>query len=166
MDYFDAKLFPNLDLIPVILSGGSGLRLWPLSRASYPKQYLNLDENNSFSLLQNTFLRLNGLRNLKNPIIICNEEQRFIVAEQMRQLDVRPDSIILEPLRRNTAPAIALASIFSLKKGIDPLLLILSADHIIEDGENFIKTIQSAFYHRSEERRVGKECRSRWSPYH
>lgn len=144
----------NPEVIPIILSGGTGSRLWPLSRECYPKQYLNLDKNNNNSLLQNTFLRLNGLRNLKNPIIICNEEQRFIVAEQMRQLDVRPDSIILEPLRRNTAPAIALASIFSLKKGIDPLLLILSADHIIEDGENFIKTIQSAFYHAQDEKLV------------
>ena len=106
---FDGKRFiPKLDLIPVILSGGSGSRLWPLSRASYPKQYLKLHENNNFSLLQNTYLRLKGLDNLREPIIISNNEQRFIVAEQMREINAQPNSIILEPVGRNTAPAIAL----------------------------------------------------------
>ena len=83
MSFLSEELTPNTDLIP-ILSGGSGTRLWPLSRESYPKQYLNIDEANSTSLLQNTFLRLIGLKNLKNPIVISNESQRFIVAEQMR----------------------------------------------------------------------------------
>ena len=110
MDYLDEKLIPNTDLIPVILSGGSGSRLWPLSRSSYPKQYLNLDENNRFSLLQNTFLRLKGLDNLRDPIIITNEDQRFIVAEQMREINIKTNSILLEPFGRNTAPAIALAA--------------------------------------------------------
>ena len=118
-----------MDLIPVILSGGSGSRLWPLSRASYPKQYLNLDDKNDFSLLQNTYLRLNEINNLVAPIIICNEDQRFIVAEQMREINVRPNSIILEPVGRNTAPAIALAAIKSLEKNDDPTLL-LSLIHI------------------------------------
>ena len=76
----------NFKILPVILSGGSGTRLWPLSRASFPKQYLNLIEGNKYSLLQNTFLRLEGLFNLENPIIICNEEHRFIAAEQMREM--------------------------------------------------------------------------------
>ena len=75
---------PNLDLIPVILSGGSGSRLWPLSRESFPKQYLNLDQDNNLSLLQNTCLRLKGLKNLQDPIIISNHNQRFLVAEQMK----------------------------------------------------------------------------------
>ena len=130
------------DLIPVILSGGSGSRLWPLSRASYPKQYLNLDENNNFSLLQNTFLRLKGLNKLREPIIISNEEQRFIVAEQMREINVKPNSIILEPFGKNTAPAIALAALTALRNKKDPILLTLSSDHKIDDDENFKNAIE------------------------
>ena len=133
-----------MDLIPVILSGGSGSRLWPLSRASYPKQYLNLDDNNDFSLLQNTYLRLNEINNLEAPIIICNEDQRFIVAEQMREINVRPNSIILEPVGRNTAPAIALAAIKSLEKNDDPTLLILSSDHKIADEVSFKNAIENS----------------------
>ena len=133
-----------MDLIPVILSGGSGSRLWPLSRASYPKQYLNLDDNNNFSLLQNTYLRLNEINNLAAPIIICNEDQRFIVAEQMREINVRPNSIILEPVGRNTAPAIALAAIKSLEKNDDPTLLILSSDHKIADEISFKNAIEDS----------------------
>ena len=72
----------------MILSGGSGTRLWPLSRECFPKQYLNLDEKSNFSLLQNTYLRLIGIQGLENPLIICNEEQRFLVAEQMREINV------------------------------------------------------------------------------
>ena len=133
-----------MDLIPVILSGGSGSRLWPLSRASYPKQYLNLDDKNDFSLLQNTYLRLNEINNLASPIIICNEDQRFIVAEQMREINVRPNSIILEPVGRNTAPAIALAAIKSLEKNDDPTLLILSSDHKIADEVSFKNAIENS----------------------
>ncbi len=134
-------------LIPVILSGGSGSRLWPLSRASYPKQYLNLDEKNNLSLLQNTYLRLQGLENLKPPIIISNEEQRFIVAEQMRGINVQPECIILEPNGKNTAPAIALAALEALKKNDDPTLLILSSDHKIENEAKFKKIIQDGLNH-------------------
>ena len=83
----------NLEIIPVILSGGTGSRLWPLSREAYPKQYINLNEKNNFSLLQNTYLRLKGLNHLKPPIIISNKDQRFIVAEQMREINVTPHSI-------------------------------------------------------------------------
>ena len=133
-----------MDLIPVILSGGTGSRLWPLSRASYPKQYLKLDANNNFSLLQNTYLRLKGLNNLATPIIISNEEQRFIVAEQMKEINVRPYSIILEPEGRNTAPAIALAAIKSLENGNDPTLLILSSDHKIVNQKKFKKVIEDS----------------------
>ena len=106
----------KIELIPVILSGGKGSRLWPLSRSSLPKQYLNLNENNNFSLLQNTYLRLKGLNNLKNPIIISNEEQRFIASEQMREINVTPLSILLEPIGKNTAPAIALTCTLKLFK--------------------------------------------------
>ena len=94
-------------IIPVILSGGSGTRLWPLSRESYPKQFLALDSRTKKTLLQKTYERLLGLDGLENPILICNEDHRFIVAEQFREINTDPQAIILEPVGRNTAPAIA-----------------------------------------------------------
>ncbi len=136
------QFITEAEIVPVILSGGSGSRLWPLSRSSFPKQYLNLDENNKYSLLQNTYLRLKGIKNLRNPIIISNAEQRFIVAEQMREIQVAPKSILLEPTGKNTAPAIALATLKALEKGEDPVLLILSSDHKIADEENFKKVLE------------------------
>ena len=136
----------NSKIVPVILAGGIGSRLWPLSRASYPKQFLKLDEANNFSMLQNTYLRINGIKHLDAPIIICNEEHRFIVAEQMREIEIKPKSIILEPVSRNTAPAIALASLKILEEEEeeknDSILLILSADHLIKDTKSFKKAIQ------------------------
>ena len=148
--YLDSEL----NLFPVILSGGSGTRLWPLSRACFPKQYLNLSHKSKNSLLQNTILRLSGLKNLQQPIIICNEEQRFIVAEQMRELDITPNSILLEPLGRNTAPAIALASLMALEKFKDSILLVLSADHEIRDTEKFKETINNGLKYASNGRLV------------
>ena len=147
----------RIDIIPVILSGGSGTRLWPLSRASYPKQYLNLEEKNNSSLLQNTYLRLKGLDNLRSPIIISNEEQRFIVAEQMREINVKPTSIILEPISKNTAPAIALAALKSLETNEDPTLLILSSDHKIDEPEKFRKVIQEGLKYSEDGRLVTLE---------
>ena len=132
----------KINLIPIILSGGVGSRLWPLSRSSFPKQYLSLDENSENTLLQETYIRLNGLKNLNNPIIVCNEEQRFIAAEQMRQINVEPIKILLEPFGKNTAPAITLAALIASEIQNDPLLLILSADHKIEKKENFKKAIE------------------------
>jgi len=131
-------------MIPVILAGGSGTRLWPLSRKSFPKQFLAIKKENKFSLLQETYLRLKNLESLSKPIIICNEEHRFITAEQMREIKVDTQAIILEPFGKNTAPAITLAALKSLKDFKDPLLLILSADHIIQDQEVFIKAINKA----------------------
>ena len=148
------KINLNPNIIPVILSGGSGTRLWPLSRASYPKQYLKLSEKNNFSLLQNTFLRLRGIENLCEPIIISNEEQRFIVAEQMRGIGIKPNSIMLEPISRNTAPAIALAALKALKNDEDPLLLILSSDHKIDDEEKFREVIKNGLIHANNGRIV------------
>ena len=98
------------NIIPIIMCGGSGSRLWPLSRQSFPKQFLELSENKK-SLLQNTVERIIKLENSINPILICNEEHRFLAAEQMREIKVKPSSIILEPIGRNTGPAIALAAI-------------------------------------------------------
>ena len=153
VDSFEES-YNETDLFPVILSGGSGSRLWPLSRASYPKQYLNIDEKNKFSLLQNTYLRLRGIKNLKPPIIISNERQRFIVAEQMREIDVKPSSIIIEPNGKNTAPAIALAAIEALKIYDDPTLLILSSDHKIRNEIKFQKVIQNGLKHANNGRLV------------
>ena len=111
-------------VIPVILCGGSGKRLWPLSRKSYPKQFLNLIDNSNFSLMQDTQKRLNNLKNFSSPIVICNEEHRFIVAEQMKQIHVKPRSIILEKDERNTAAAVALAALRVLKNNENPILMI------------------------------------------
>ncbi|CAE19655.1 GDP-mannose pyrophosphorylase [Prochlorococcus marinus subsp. pastoris str. CCMP1986] len=141
------NLKSDLKLQPVILSGGKGSRLWPLSRECYPKQYLELYEGNKFSLLQNTFLRLNLLDNLEPPIIICNESQRFLVAEQMLKINVVPKSIIIEPVGKNTGPAVALAAIAANKKGQDPALLILSSDHVINDSKEFTATIIEGLIH-------------------
>ena len=138
-------------LLPVILSGGSGTRLWPLSRECFPKQYLSLDEKSNFSLLQNTYLRLIGIRGLENPLIICNEEQRFLVAEQMREINVYPNSIILEPIGRNTAPAIALSALYAQEKYQDINLLILSADHLINDSKSFHETIEKGIFYSNQE---------------
>ena len=124
-------------LLPVILCGGTGSRLWPLSRSSFPKQYLRLFNETRNSLLQETQSRLKNIDDIENPIIICNEEHRFIVAEQMREIEVDPNSIILEPIGRNTAPSIALAALQSLKSNKDAILLILSSDHLMNCDENF-----------------------------
>ncbi len=131
-------------IIPVILSGGSGTRLWPLSRESYPKQFLALDSRTKKTLLQKTYERLIGLEGLENPILICNEDHRFIVAEQFREINTNPQAIILEPVGRNTAPAIAVAALQAISSGKDPLLLILAADHLIENIAKFKRVIQSA----------------------
>jgi hypothetical protein len=120
-------------LIPVILSGGAGTRLWPLSRELYPKQFLPLVGD--VTMLQDTIQRLDGL-DAKGPIVVCNENHRFIVAEQLRQHAVVPTAIVLEPVGRNTGPAVAIAALAALKgqpASVDPLLLVLPADHLLRD---------------------------------
>ena len=135
-----------MNIIPIILCGGKGTRLWPLSRESYPKQFLSLYGESDKSLLQQTQLRILGIEKIDEPIIICNEEHRFLVAEQMRNIGIKPQAIILEPLGRNTAPAIALGAIKSLEGGKkDNLLLVLSADHIIRDTSIFKKVLEKSF---------------------
>jgi mannose-1-phosphate guanylyltransferase/mannose-6-phosphate isomerase len=131
-----------MQIIPVILSGGSGTRLWPLSRKEYPKQYLPLAGDNT--MLQETILRLSGLDNLADPIIICNADHRFLVAEQCQQIGVKNPTILLEPVGRNTAPAIAAVAVQSLKQTNDAVLLVLSADHVIQDVEAFHQAINIA----------------------
>ena len=130
-------------LIPVILCGGTGTRLWPLSRASYPKQYWALSGDGESTLLQQTQQRLNGLDGLGSPLLICNEDHRFIVAEQMRQIDVEPNAILLEPMGRNTAPAVTVAALQATADGADPLLLVLAADHVIRDASHFREVVEA-----------------------
>lgn len=133
-------------LTPVILSGGAGTRLWPLSRELYPKQLLALLGERT--MLQQTALRLEGL-GAAQPVIVCNEAHRFLVAEQLRQLAIEPQAIVLEPRGRNTAPAIALAAHAALKAvgpkaTADPLLLVLPADHVIRDVPAFHRAVHAA----------------------
>jgi mannose-1-phosphate guanylyltransferase/mannose-6-phosphate isomerase len=130
-------------LIPLILSGGSGTRLWPLSRELYPKQLLPLLGERT--MLQETVTRVIGLPELAAPIIVCNESHRFMVAEQLREHGMPPQAIILEPVGRNTAPAVAVAALVALDRArkskggndSDPILLVLPADHVIRDNEAF-----------------------------
>ena len=129
-------------LVPVILCGGTGTRLWPLSRATYPKQYWPLAGTGGETLLQQTQQRLEGLQGLASPLLICNEDHRFVVAEQMRQIGVSPAAILLEPLGRNTAPAVAVAALQATAGGQDPLLLVLAADHVIRDAAQFRATVE------------------------
>jgi mannose-1-phosphate guanylyltransferase len=129
-------------LVPVILCGGTGTRLWPLSRATYPKQYWALAGTGGETLLQQTQQRLEGLPGLASPLLICNEDHRFVVAEQMRQIGVSPAAILLEPLGRNTAPAVAVAALQATAGGQDPLLLVLAADHVIRDAAQFRATVE------------------------
>lgn len=130
-------------LLPVILSGGAGTRLWPLSRELYPKQLLNLVGERT--MLQDTVARLAGL-DAGQPLVVCNEAHRFLVAEQLRRLGVKPRSILLEPFGRNTAPAIALAAIAALASPgqTEPVLLVLPADHVIRDAEAFRAAVRLA----------------------
>ena len=121
-------------LLPVILAGGAGTRLWPRSRELYPKQFLRLV--GSDTLLQQTLSRLGGLDH-EPPIIVCNDEHRFIVAEQCRDGAFGIGAIVLEPVPRNTGPAAALAALRALGTGADPVLLVLPADHLIADTQGF-----------------------------
>ena len=127
-------------LIPVILSGGIGSRLWPLSREHYPKQLLALVGEQT--LLQDTVLRLKGLPDQSSPLAICNEAHRFLVAEQLRSIGVEHPTIVLEPMGRNTAPAAAIAAFTALANDPDAILLILPADHLITQPEAFRQAVQ------------------------
>lgn len=125
--------------LPVVMAGGSGTRLWPLSRQLSPKQFLPLVDDD-LSMLQATIKRLDGLEYL-TPSLICNESHRFIAAEQLRLLGFSEFNIILEPVGRNTAPAIALAALQALSEGDDPVMLVMAADHLIQCVENFQESI-------------------------
>ncbi len=128
-------------LQPVVLAGGSGTRLWPLSREHKPKQFLPL--SGEASMLQQTLQRLDGL-SCQSPLIICNEQHRFLAAEQLRQIGTEDASILLEPCGRNTAPALALAALHAMVDDNDPLLLVLAADHIIQNVPAFHQAVLQA----------------------
>ena len=127
-------------MIPVILSGGSGTRLWPLSRGQYPKQFLPLVSGKT--MIQETLLRLGGMSGLKPPIAVCNEDHRFMMAEQLWEIGSKPAAIILEPVGKNTAPAVAMAALSADSE--DDVLLILPADHVIADTVAFHQAITQA----------------------
>jgi len=143
-------------LIPVILAGGTGTRLWPLSRAALPKQFIHFPEQNS-SLFQNTLARLDGLPEVRDPVVVCNTEQRFLVAEQLRQLGMDQARILLEPVGRNTAPAVAMAALSVLSElddGAEADLLVLPADHNIRDVAAFQQAILTGLNSSAEGRLV------------
>jgi len=126
---------------PVILSGGSGTRLWPLSREAYPKQFLPLAGD--LTMLQATWQRIAPIAS-RGPLVIANEEHRFVAAEQLHQVGAEPAAIILEPMGRNTAPAIAVAALEATRDGADALLLVLPSDHVITDEATFRSVVQAA----------------------
>ncbi len=127
-------------IVPVILSGGSGKRLWPLSRTIFPKQFINLTSDTT--PFQETILRLP--EDISDPLVICNEEHRFLVAEQLRQIEANNSGIILEPIGKNTAPAITLAALNLFNNNQDPMLLVLSTDLEISNIKSFHKSIKTA----------------------
>ena len=139
-------------MIPVIISGGTGTRLWPLSRKNKPKQFLSLF--GEYSLFQNTLSRLLGLQDIDSPLIVCNTEHRFMVAEQLQEIDIAAKDIILEPCARNTAPAIALAALRAIENDKDAVLLVLAADHVIQNISAFHKAIEQAKKHAEQDKLV------------
>ena len=129
-------------IFPVILCGGAGTRLWPMSRQLLPKQFLPLVSEQS--MLQETALRIKGLQNAASPVVVGNDEHRFLVAEQMREIGVRLDAHILEPAGRNTAPAVALAALHVASVNPDGVLLALPADHLIKNEGAFRAAVERA----------------------
>ncbi len=127
-------------ILPVILAGGSGTRLWPLSRKLYPKQLISFSDDGR-SLLQKTILRVGKVEDTLAPVVICNEEHRFMVAEQLRELGMEEARVILEPAGRNTAPAVAVGALFGQDEWDDPILLVLPADHRISQEDTFRNAI-------------------------
>ncbi len=137
------KVNSHLPLVPVVLSGGSGTRLWPMSRQCYPKQFISLIGEQS--LFQATLKRLNGIERMQSAIVICNQEHRFMAAEELRQIDAEDARIILEPVGKNTAPAIAIAALEACEQHGDASLLVLPADHLIQDVTKFQDAVRNGY---------------------
>jgi mannose-1-phosphate guanylyltransferase/mannose-6-phosphate isomerase len=143
--YLNSKIFfarfrMETKITPVILAGGSGTRLWPLSRQLYPKQFLSFSDGNT--LFQETILRLVNIGLNQPPIVLCNEDHRFIVAEQLKQIDVSANTIFLEPVVRNTAPALAVSALKAFKDDRDAILLVMPSDHFIGNLKAFDQAIR------------------------
>ncbi|MBT8339960.1 MAG: mannose-1-phosphate guanylyltransferase/mannose-6-phosphate isomerase [Desulfatitalea sp.] len=137
-------------LTPVILAGGSGTRLWPLSRKRYPKQFMQLVDEHS--LLQSTITRLADIEGLQAPILLCNDAHRFIVAEQLRSINVQPGAIVLEPVGRNTAPALTVAALMAVaRQGGEAILAALPADHHIQKVSGFVETVKQGISYAEKE---------------
>ncbi len=140
----------TIQVQPVIMAGGSGTRLWPLSRAGFPKQFLVLsgDSSNSHSLFQQAVQRLQGLADagirVAAPCIVGNEDHRFLVLDQLRELKLEPAAVLLEPVGRNTAPAVTLAALAALEDGQDPVLVVNSSDQTVTDGAAFTAALRQA----------------------
>lgn len=134
----------NSRIFPVILSGGSGTRLWPLSRAMYPKQFLRFFDGNNPSLLDATLKRLSPYKGFAAPIIMCNNDHRFLVREEMERAGFDAKSIILEPVARNTAPAIAVAALAALAERQDAIIVVMPSDHVVQDETHFVETVGAA----------------------
>lgn len=149
-------MHPSPTLCPVILAGGSGTRLWPLSRSGFPKQFLCLDGNSS--LFQQTVSRLKGLQSpelsLLPPLVVGNEDHRFLVLEQLREIGAAPGPLVLEPVGRNTAPALTLAALAAMEHGSDPVMVVTPADHVVRDEAAFCAALRSAVHQAAQGRIV------------
>jgi len=142
------------NVIPIIMCGGSGTRLWPLSRESFPKQFIAIGADQNKSLLQKTQLRISNIDNIGHPILVCNEVHRFIVAEQIREINIKNYTILLEPLARNTAAAITVAALKAIEQEDNPTLLVLASDHEIKNDEFFVKAIEAGTSYAEKDRLV------------
>ncbi|MEQ1694934.1 MAG: mannose-1-phosphate guanylyltransferase/mannose-6-phosphate isomerase [Hyphomicrobiaceae bacterium] len=131
-------------LFPVVLSGGSGTRLWPLSRSMYPKQFIRFHDGQNASLLGATLARLKPTLGFNDPILLCNNDHRFLVREELERAGITAKAVILEPVARNTAPAIAVAAIAALKQNSNAVLIVMPSDHAVKDEVNFVAAVQRA----------------------
>jgi mannose-1-phosphate guanylyltransferase / mannose-6-phosphate isomerase len=131
-------------IFPVVLSGGSGTRLWPLSRAMYPKQFIRFFKNQASSFLAATLTRLPPEKGFSKPIVVCNNDHRFLVKDEADRAGVSPHTIVLEPSARNTAPAIAVAALLVARENPNGILVVMPSDHVIENQAAFVTAVQRA----------------------